>query len=45
MFNSAFTQLLLLVLATLLVVAAVIDARTFTISNKLNLVVALLEAV
>ena len=45
MFNSAFTQLLLLVLATLLVVAAVIDARTFTISNKLNLVVALLAPV
>jgi prepilin peptidase CpaA len=45
MFNSAFTQLLLLVLATLLVAAAVIDARTFTISNKLNLVVALLAPV
>lgn len=45
MFNSAFTQLLLLVLATLLVVAAVIDARTFTISNKLNLAVALLAPV
>ena len=45
MFNSAFTQLLLLVLATLLVVAAVVDARTFTISNKLNLVVALLAPV
>jgi prepilin peptidase CpaA len=45
MFNSAFTQLLLIVLATLLVAAAVIDARTFTISNKLNLAVALLAPV
>jgi prepilin peptidase CpaA len=45
MFNSAFTQLLLIVLAMLLVVAAVIDARTFTISNKLNLAVALLAPV
>ena len=40
MFNSVFTQLLLIVLATLLVVAAVIDMRTFTISNRLNLAVA-----
>ena len=45
MFNSAFTQLLLVVLATLLVVAAVIDVRTFTISNRLNLAVALLAPV
>jgi prepilin peptidase CpaA len=45
MFNSAFTQLLLAVLATLLVVAAVIDVRTFTISNRLNLAVALLAPV
>ncbi len=45
MFNSAFTQLLLVVLAALLVVAAVIDVRTFTISNKLNLAVALLAPV
>jgi prepilin peptidase CpaA len=42
MFNSAFTDLLLVALATLLVVAAVIDVRTFTISNRLNLTVALL---
>jgi prepilin peptidase CpaA len=42
MFNSAFTDLLLLALAVLLVVAAVIDVRTFTISNRLNLTVALL---
>jgi prepilin peptidase CpaA len=42
MFNSAFTQMLLVALAALLVVAAVIDVRTFTISNRLNLTVALL---
>ena len=45
MFNSVFTQLLLILLATLLVVAAVTDVRTFTISNKLNLAVALLAPV
>ena len=42
MFNGAFTQVLLIGLAALLVVAAVIDVRTFTISNRLNLTVALL---
>src|SRR5215218_187185 len=42
MFNAVFTQLLLAALAVLLVVAAVIDVRTFTISNRLNLTVALL---
>jgi len=42
MFNGAFTGLLLASLAALLVVAAVIDVRTFTISNRLNLTVALL---
>jgi prepilin peptidase CpaA len=42
MFNSAFADLLLIALAALLVLAAVIDVRTFTISNKLNLAVALL---
>ena len=46
MMNAGFTELLphLLsgVLAILLVVAAVIDVRTFTISNRLNLTVALL---
>src|SRR5690348_2651307 len=42
MFNGAFTEILLFALATLLVVAAVIDVRTFTISNRLNLTVALL---
>jgi prepilin peptidase CpaA len=42
MFNGAFTEILLFALATLLVIAAVIDVRTFTISNRLNLTVALL---
>ena len=42
MFNAAFTQLLLGILAVILVIAAVIDVRTFTISNRLNLTVALL---
>jgi len=40
MFNVAFTDLLLFALAAILIVAAVIDVRTFTISNRLNLVVA-----
>ena len=40
--NAGFTELLLGLLAILLVVAAVIDVRTFTISNGLNLTVALL---
>ena len=50
MMNAGFTELLppllplllLGLLAILLVVAAVIDVRTFTISNRLNLAVALL---
>jgi len=50
MINAAFTQslpammplVMMGLLAILLVVAAVIDVRTFTISNKLNLAVALL---
>jgi prepilin peptidase CpaA len=42
MFNGSFTGFLLALLALLLIVAAVIDVRTFTISNKLNLTVALL---
>ena len=43
MFNGAFTEILLLVgLAAILVFAAAVDVRTFTISNKLNLAVALL---
>jgi prepilin peptidase CpaA len=42
MINGAFTDFLLLALAAILVVAAVIDVRTFTISNRLNLAVALM---
>ena len=42
MFNAPFTEILLACLAALLVVAAVIDVRTFTISNRLNLTVACL---
>ena len=42
MHNAGFTELLLGLLAILLVVAAVVDIRTFTISNALNLTVALL---
>lgn len=42
MMNAAFTHLLVGTLAVLLVAAAVIDWRTFTISNRLNLTVALL---
>src|SRR3982751_5203923 len=41
MFNGAFTEALLIGLAATLVVAAVIDVRTFTISNRLNVAVAL----
>ena len=40
--NLAFTDLLTAVLALLLLIAAVVDIRTFTISNKLVIVVALL---
>ncbi|MCY7281672.1 MAG: prepilin peptidase [Sphingomonas bacterium] len=42
MTNFGFTEFLLIVLAIILVVAAVIDVRTFTISNRLNATVALL---
>jgi len=42
MTNGLFTEILLVLLALLLVIAAVIDVRTFTISNRLNLTVALL---
>ena len=42
MINGPFTEILLLALAALLVIAAVIDVRTFTISNRLNATVALL---
>ena len=42
MFNAGFTEILIGLLALTLVVAAVIDIRTFTISNRLNLTVALM---
>lgn len=42
MTNGAFTEILLGLLALLLIVAAVIDVRTFTISNRLNLGIALM---
>ena len=45
MFNGLFTELLLAALAAILVVAAVIDVRTFTSSNRLNATVALLAPV
>jgi prepilin peptidase CpaA len=45
MMNFAFTDVLLGLLAIILVVAAVIDARTFRISNRLNLCVAALAPV
>ncbi|HVM21692.1 MAG TPA: prepilin peptidase [Sphingomicrobium sp.] len=45
MFNGLFTELLLALLAAILIVAAVIDVRTFTISNRLTATVALLAPV
>ena len=45
MFNGLFTEILLFTLALLLVAAALIDMRTFTISNRLNLTVACLAPV
>ena len=45
MINAGFTELLLGLLAILLLVAAVIDVRTFTISNSLNLSIALLAPI
>jgi prepilin peptidase CpaA len=42
MTNAGFTELLLVLLALLLLIAAVVDVRTFTISNRLNLAIALL---
>ena len=45
MINGAFTEILLAGLAAILVFAAVIDVRTYTISNRLNLTVALLAPV
>ncbi len=43
--HAGFTEMLLGLLAIILIVAAVIDVRTFTISNGLNLTVALLAPV
>jgi len=40
--NAGLSELLLGLLALILVVAAVVDVRTYTISNRLNLAVALL---
>lgn len=45
MINAGFTEVLLGLLAIILVVAAIIDVRTFTISNGLNSTVALLAPV
>lgn len=45
MINAGFTDLLLGLLGALLLVAAIIDMRTFTISNRLNAAVALLAPV
>ena len=42
MMNFGFTEMLLVILALILVVAAVVDVRTYIISNRLNLAVALL---
>jgi prepilin peptidase CpaA len=45
MMNFGFTEMLLAVLALILVDPAVIDVRTYTISNRLNILVALLAPV
>jgi prepilin peptidase CpaA len=45
MINGPFTEILLAGLAAILVFAAVVDMRTFTISNRLNVTVALLAPV
>ena len=45
MFNVPFTEIFLGILAVLLIVAAVIDTRTFTISNGLNAAIALLAPI
>ena len=42
MTNGAFTEILLGILAILLVYAAVVDVRTFTISNRLSVGIALM---
>ena len=43
--NAGFTEFLLAALAILLIAAAVVDVRTFTISNRLAVAVALLAPV
>ena len=40
MLNVGFPELLIMALAAILVVAAIVDMRTYTISNRLNLAVA-----
>jgi len=45
MTNGAFTEILLVLLAIALVYAAVVDVRTYTISNRLNLAIAVLAPV
>ena len=45
MMNAGFTELLLAMLAAMLVYAAAVDVKTYTISNKFNLAVALLAPV
>ena len=45
MTNFGFTEILIVLLGIILVIAAVTDVRTFTISNRLNLCVALLAPV
>ena len=45
MTNFGFTEILIVLLGIILVIAAVVDVRTFTISNRLNLAVALLAPV
>ncbi|MEP7315232.1 MAG: prepilin peptidase, partial [Sphingomicrobium sp.] len=42
MINFGFTEFLLIGLAVALVWAAIVDVRTFTISNRLNAAIALL---
>ncbi|QIK96233.1 peptidase [Sphingomonas sp. HDW15A] len=45
MMNDGFTLALMAVLALLLIVAALIDVRTFTISNRLNAAIALMAPI
>ena len=45
MTNFGFTEILIVLLGIILVIAAVVDVRTFTISNRLNLCVAVLAPV